>query len=255
MERTKSNWQQDQLKLWAQRAATYNKLDWTTKSDFLKVFLNYCPVSPQAEVVDIGIGTGTVAEALAPHVKKVLGIDICPQMIAELKANPSHSHIDCYEADVQDMPFPANSFDLCTARMVFHHVENCMLGLSEVLRVLKPRGHLVFIEGVPPDHRTRKRYEEIFALKEKRHTFSEAELINMFHRTGFKHIALFPYFMEQVSLNNWLNNSALPVATIAEIKRLHVEADDYFKQVYNLKEVGGDVLMDWKFVILIGEKG
>ena len=152
------------------------------------------------------------------------------------------------------LPFPSETFDVCTARMVFHHVEDCMVGLGEVLRVLKTGGHLALIEGVPPDHRTRKRYEEIFRLKEKRHTFSEAELINMFHRAGFGNISLYPHFMKQVSLNNWLKNSALPQEAVDEITRLHIEADDYFKDVYNLKQVGDDVLMDWKFVILLGTK-
>jgi len=77
----------------------------------------------------------------------------------------------------------------------------------------------------------------------------------MFWRAGFKQIALYPYFMEQVSLNNWLQNAAITPEAIAEIRRLHVEADDHFKQAYNLKEAGGDVLMDWKFAILIAQKG
>ncbi len=255
MNQHKSGWAQAQKQLWAQRAALYNKLEWATQSDFLKDFLDHCPVSPDAEVLDIGIGTGVVAKALAPYVKSVTGVDICPQMIEQLQSDSVTAGIKCLEADVQDLPLPDNSFDLCTARMVFHHVEDCTQGLRETLRVLKPGGHVVLIEGVPPDHRTRKRYKEIFALKEERHTFSEAELINMFRRAGFKHIVLYPYFMEQVSLNNWLQNAALTPEAIAEIRRLHVEGDAHFKNSYNLKEVGGDVLMDWKFAILIGQKG
>lgn len=250
-----SGWAQAQKRLWAHRAALYNKLEWATQSDFLRDFLDHCPIAPSAEVLDIGSGTGVVAKALLPHVKSVTGVDICPQMIAQLKSDAALAGIKCVEADVQDLPLPDNSFDLCTARMVFHHVEDCTQGLREVLRVLKPGGHLVLIEGVPPDHLTRKRYEEIFALKEERHTFSEAELINMFRRAGFKHMALYPYFMEQVSLNNWLQNAALTPEAIAEITRLHVDADAHFKDAYNLRRVGGDVLMDWKFVILIGQKG
>jgi SAM-dependent methyltransferase len=183
-----------------------------------------------------------------------MGIDISPEMIEAFRKGSNGSNLECHECDVQAMPFPPDTFDLCTARMVFHHVESCMVGLAEVRRVLKPGGHLVLIEGVPPDHRTRERYEDIFRLKEKRHTFSEAELINMFNRAGFTGIALYPHFMKQVSLNNWLKNSALPEESIREITRLHVEADGYFKDVYNLKETGDDVLMDWKFAILLGTK-
>ena len=251
---TNLDWRGSQLRLWAERAANYNNLTWATESDFLKVFLNFCPITRDSHVLDVGTGTGIVARTLGPNVKKVMGIDISPEMIAAFRKSSNGANLECHECDVQSMPFPSETFDVCTARMVFHHVEDCMVGLGEVLRVLKTGGHLALIEGVPPDHRTRKRYEEIFRLKEKRHTFSEAELINMFHRAGFGNISLYPHFMKQVSLNNWLKNSALPQEAVDEITRLHIEADDYFKDVYNLKQVGDDVLMDWKFVILLGTK-
>ena len=152
------------------------------------------------------------------------------------------------------MDFPDNSFDFALARMVFHHVADCDQGLAEVHRVLKPGGILVLCEGVPPDHVTRPRYEQIFEIKEERHTFSEAELINMFDRVRFEKILLAPYFMRQVSLNNWLSNGALDQQAINEIRRLHLEADLYFKSIYNLVERDGDIFMDWKFVILRGQK-
>ena len=250
----KQDWRRAQLELWAERAAIYSNLKWVNESDFLKAFLDFCPITSQSYVLDAGTGTGIVARALAQHAKKVIGIDISPEMIDTFRANSNPANLECHECDVQAMPFSSETFDLCTARMVFHHVENCMAGLKEILRVLKTGGHLALIEGVPPDHRTRARYEEIFRLKEKRHTFSEAELINMFHRAGFGNISLYPHFMKQVSLNNWLENSALSQDAIDEIRRLHVEADEYFKDAYHLTQVDDDVLMDWKFVILLGTK-
>jgi hypothetical protein len=107
---------------------------------------------------------------------------------------------------------------------------------------------------VPPDHLTRARYEEIFALKEERHTFSEADLINLFDHAGFEDILVKPFFMRQVSLNNWLANGALAPPVIDEIRRLHVEADDHFKRVYRLNERDGDVFMDWKFIFIRGRR-
>jgi ubiquinone/menaquinone biosynthesis C-methylase UbiE len=248
------DWHSSQRKLWARRAAQYNNLSWATQSDFVRAFLAHCPLGPEAEVLDVGTGTGLVAKAVAPHVCKVTGIDISPEMIGQIKASGAPANIECMEGDVEKLPFTDDSFTLCTARMVFHHVENCANGLAQIRRVLRPGGHLVLCEGVPPDHLCRRRYEEIFALKEPRHTFSEAELINLLHWAGFRNIGVFPYFMEQVSLNNWLANGAVSPANTAEIRRLHLEADAHFKKVYRLKETGSDVLMDWKFVIVVGEK-
>ena len=248
-------WLQNQRDTWDKRAEDYGSLEWARKQDFIHSFIGFgCP-DKDWRVLDVGTGPGIVAAALSPFVGEVIGLDISEKMIAQAKEiHRDRPNISFCLGDVEEMDFSNNSFDLVMARMVFHHVANCDQGLSEVLRVLKPGGLLVLCEGVPPDHVTRARYEEIFRHKEERHTFSEAELINMFDQCGFEDILLSPYFMRQVSLNNWLANGALEQRAIDEIRRLHVEAEPYFKHVYNLNERDNDVFMDWKFALVRGQK-
>jgi len=53
------------------------------------------------------------------------------------KAERSYYHqpnIEFDIGDVQDLKFASDSFDLVTARMVFHHVEDCSRGFAEVFR-------------------------------------------------------------------------------------------------------------------------
>lgn len=52
--------------------------------------------------------------------------------------------------DVQRLTLESASFDLCTSTEVFEHVEDDLAGFSEILRVLKPGGSLVFT--VPLDN-------------------------------------------------------------------------------------------------------
>lgn len=251
-----SGWQEEQAKLWKARARDYGKLDWVGKEDFLQTLVHFCEPQPHWNVLDAGTGPGVVGAAVAPHVARVTGIDITPDMVDQARTN--HGHLDNLSFRVGDVEnlsdFAGKTFDLVTARMMFHHISDCMRGMAEIFRTLLPGGTCAVCEGVPPDHRTRDRYMEIFALKEKRHTFSEADLINMFDRSGFDDILVKPFFMRQVSLNNWLENAALPAETIEEIRRLHVEADDHFKHVYRLTERDGDVFMDWKFILIKGRK-
>jgi len=190
--------------------------------------------------------------------ENTIGIDLSSDMIKKaVEKNNSeslNSKLQYLQMDVQQMNFSDCIFDLITARMVFHHVDNPEKGLREVYRVLKKGGRFVLCEGVPPDHKIRRRYEEIFMLKEKRHTFSEAELINVFHWTGFKNITLKPFFMEQVSLVNWLKNSAVEDKVAREILELHLTSDEYFKKVYNMSINNSDIFVDWKFVVITGQK-
>jgi SAM-dependent methyltransferase len=46
--------------------------------------------------------------------------------------------------DVQNLIYPDNTFDLCTSTEVFEHVPDDRKGFSEIFRVLRPGGHIVF---------------------------------------------------------------------------------------------------------------
>lgn len=60
---TDSGWASSERQLWARRAALYNKLGRATQSGFLNDFLDHCPLPPQADVLDTGIGTAVVGSA------------------------------------------------------------------------------------------------------------------------------------------------------------------------------------------------
>jgi SAM-dependent methyltransferase len=248
-------WLRVQEEVWRQRAADYGHLDWVGKRDFIDKLIEFCEPCREWTALDAGTGPGVIAAALRPFVTHVIGVDLSPQMVAAARAaHGSVPGLSFAVGNVEALEFQDDTFDLVTARMMFHHVADVLRGAGEVWRTLKPSGRFVLCEGVPPDHLTRARYEEIFRLKEERHTFSEADLINLFDHAGFEDILVKPFFMRQVSLGNWLRNGALEPHAIAEIRRLHVEADDHFKRVYRLHERDGDVFMDWKFMFVSGRK-
>jgi ubiquinone/menaquinone biosynthesis C-methylase UbiE len=250
-----AQWLQAQLETWKRLAPDYSKLNWVQNQDLIHHMIEFCESRANWITLDVGTGHGTIAAALESRVARVIGVDIAPEMIKQAVERHGHvAKLSFAVGNVEKLDFPDSTFDLATARMVFHHVGDCPLGVAQVWRVLRPGGHFILCEGVPPDHLTRPRYEQIFALKEKRHTFSEAELISLFDRATFEEILVKPYFMRQVSLNNWLAYSALEPHVIAEIRRLHVEADEHFKRVYRLTESDGDLFMDWKFILIRGRK-
>jgi ubiquinone/menaquinone biosynthesis C-methylase UbiE len=56
-------------------------------------------------------------------------------------------------ADVQQLPFRAQTFDAALATLVFCEVMDPAAGLAEVHRVLRHGGTAVFLEHVRPDNR------------------------------------------------------------------------------------------------------
>ncbi|HEY3368278.1 MAG TPA: methyltransferase domain-containing protein [Symbiobacteriaceae bacterium] len=239
--------------LWKVRALRYNQLQWVWREDLLAFMIGHCGATEQAHVLDLGTGTGAVACALAAHVSRVLGVDLEPAMLEQARSACPNGKFRVM--DVQALDLPDNSVDLVTARMVLHHVADLSRALAEARRVLTRGGRIVLCEGVPPSPLVLERYREIFALKEPgRHIFTEDTLFQLLDEAGFVNIGLHSHVVPQVSLKNWLAASGLPTETCAQIVDLHRTADAAFWAAYQMKELGEDLLMDWKFVVATGTR-
>jgi SAM-dependent methyltransferase len=237
---------------WKIRSEKFDRLEWIKRENFLKSFIEFCQPLDSFIALDLGSGTGIVTRGLSPKVNRIIGIDISKEMID--KAPRNDSNVDYQLMNAEKLSFPDEYFDLMTARMVFHHIEYLDKAMQEAYRVLKEGRLMTMCEGVPPDKSVRERYIEIFKLKEKRHTFFQDDLVGLYERAGFRNISVKPYFMRQVSMRNWLNNSGLSDEICEEIVRLHLETDENFKKTYNMKINPEDILFDWKFIFISGVK-
>lgn len=93
-------------------------------------------------MLDIGVGDGSITSAIQRHYDlpkdKVFGTDIVTP-----REEPSFTF---NLVDGSDLPFNDNSFDLITANMVLHHVDDLDRLLQEIRRVLRPNGYLIISE-------------------------------------------------------------------------------------------------------------
>ena len=103
--------------------------------------------SEGGRVLDVGCGTGGAARALAasvPEVEQVVGIDISETMVAEARARTegSAAPVEFVLGDAHNLPFPDESFDAAYSLRVFEIIGDPRRALSEMARVLRPRGRL-----------------------------------------------------------------------------------------------------------------
>jgi ubiquinone/menaquinone biosynthesis C-methylase UbiE len=101
------------------------------------------------DVLDAGCGTGFLAFELAGRGHRVVGVDFARAMIEEArrKAAARPVSVKFEEADVEQLPFAAGSFDLVISRHVLWTLPHPDAAIDEWIRVLRPRGRLVVIDS------------------------------------------------------------------------------------------------------------
>jgi len=204
-------------------------------------------------ILDLGAGTGLLTSALAEAGSRVYGVDISLDMLSEVRDS---SPYPIYVAgDIRRLPFRSSTFDKLTARLTLHHITSDISGaMDECHRVLRDGGMLYVSEGVPPSVELRDWYTSMFELKERRITLMEGDIVDLMEGSNFDVISSSSYIMESCSIRNWLNNANLSEDAYSAIYDLHIELSSEGKASYNMRITGDDILIDMKFVTVIGRK-
>lgn len=93
------------------------------------------------QFLDAGCGLGFFSEQAAKAGADVTGIDIGDNLIKRAtERSPSGKFMT---ASVSNLPFKDESFELVLSTEVIEHVEDSDKAVTELLRVLRPHGHLV----------------------------------------------------------------------------------------------------------------
>ena len=103
-----------------------------------------------AKALDVGAGTGQLAQRLAEGGVEVVALDPFPQMLARL--HQRRPDIATVVAPAESIPFPEDTFDLTYSVATLHHIaepERVRRALAEMVRVTQPGGTIVVWDHNP----------------------------------------------------------------------------------------------------------
>lgn len=103
-------------------------------------------IAAGARLLDIGIGTGTLAAQLAKRGARVSGIDVSKHMLARCQA--THDDFELSVGSFTEIPYPDATFDIIVSSFAFHEVEMSRRSeaSAEIARVLRPGGQLALLD-------------------------------------------------------------------------------------------------------------
>lgn len=121
-----------------------------------KKALNLLKKNQPQQILDVATGTADLAimsaKLLSPQ--RIIGIDISSGMLEIGKKKVSKLGLqDCIQLEMGDseaLPFDDHVFDAVTVSFGVRNFQQLEKGLSEILRVLKPKGQLMILEFSRP---------------------------------------------------------------------------------------------------------
>jgi ubiquinone/menaquinone biosynthesis C-methylase UbiE len=142
------------------------------------------------EVLDVGCGTGKFSMKLYSYNSniKIHGVDFSEVMIHKAQAKLKGEPIEFQIGDVENLPYPANRFDIITCSNSFHHYPNQRGAILEMNRVLKPGGKVMIIDGSRDSWWGNMIFSTVEFMERNVYHMFAPEIKDLLHSAGFVRI-------------------------------------------------------------------
>jgi ubiquinone/menaquinone biosynthesis C-methylase UbiE/DNA-binding HxlR family transcriptional regulator len=103
-------------------------------------------------LLDLGTGTGRMLELFAPRMRRGIGLDLNPAMLAYARTKLERAglaHVQVRQGNIYDLPFPDQSADAVVMHQVLHFLGDPQRAVREATRVLAPGGRLLIVDFAP----------------------------------------------------------------------------------------------------------
>jgi len=151
--------------------------------------------------LDIGTGTGRMAELFAPRAGHVTALDKSPDMLriarARLQDLPAEK-VELVQGDFADLPFADKSFDTVLFHQVLHYALEPETVLAEAARVTRDDGRIAIVDFAAHD---REELRERHA--HARLGFSDEQMLALLSEAGFESEAAIALPGSELTVKIW----------------------------------------------------
>ena len=126
----------------------------TMRNSHLVPYRERVIAAAEGRVLEIGIGSGLNLPFYSPQVQEIFGLEPSPQLVTMAKraAQDSSAPVTFIEGQAEAIPLDDRSIDTVVTTWTLCTIPDAARALSEMKRVLKPGGRLLFVEhGMAPE--------------------------------------------------------------------------------------------------------
>jgi ubiquinone/menaquinone biosynthesis C-methylase UbiE len=128
-------------------------------------------------VADIGCGNGRIGRLIVGDCQKYIGLDMSESLTAFPKYIEGFENVTLVRASATDLPLEDESVDVAICWGVMHHTDSPEVTFDELVRIVKPGGHvLIFV--YPPSFDGRRNFNQLIRKMPHDTTFSLVENIS-----------------------------------------------------------------------------
>lgn len=140
-----------QRRVWSGRVASWDQHGSAGLGKVTAAILARADVRPDAQVVDLGCGTGQISLPLAGRGAQVLAVDVSPAMISRLRSEAARlgvTRLDALAMPIEQVVLPPESVDLVVSSYALHHLRDADKArlVTAVYGWLRPGGRLVIAD-------------------------------------------------------------------------------------------------------------
>jgi len=108
--------------------------------------IQYLSINDKPFIIDLGSGPGFLTLNLQQKLPNaiIIGLEPSGEMLRSIPRDLIHKDTYFMQAQAENIPITSSSVDMIISRYSIPYWDNINLALSEIYRILKPGGHVIF---------------------------------------------------------------------------------------------------------------